>query len=170
MNGAELRLGKSLAAKTIESLGMSLPRAKRADIETLRTQCRDQTGIVDLRIMGQSRKAGESIEPQPWQHVLRPFGNEFDIGKTVGRRKSGARIDDDHFDIRELRHRREGLRNMHGAHDDQPTVGNLHEQKEIAAIDLHSAALAETQPFHQMRRQPVLAGIGRGDKFLLARF
>ncbi len=63
VNDAELRIGKSLAAETIEPLGMGFLRAQRADIEAFRAQRRDQTGIVDLRIMGQSRKAGESVEP-----------------------------------------------------------------------------------------------------------
>ena len=99
---------------------MGLPRAERADIETVARQRVQQRRIVDLRIVGQRDEGGVAVDVERRQRLVRPFGDHLDVGKALGRGKRGARIDDRHVVAEELADRRQRLADMDGADDDEP--------------------------------------------------
>ena len=98
-----------------------------------RCSARTSATIVDLGIMGQQRDRGVAVERRLLQRFVRPFGDERRVGKALGRRKAGARVDDRHGRSRRCR--------AIGASAwlictapiiDEPHRGNLHGE-EIAA-------------------------------------
>lgn len=120
--------------------------------------------IIQLGIVGQGDDGGAAVDRELVQRVVGPFAVHGDAGKARVGRESPARIDHDHVVSRQRRHRRQGLRDVDGADDDDPQrrVERVDEQSGVA--DLHDAAavLAE-EAAHFGQLLPVKAEAAVGD-------
>ena len=115
VNPPDRRLLEPALAQPVDAPGMSLLRAESPDIEALRRQRRIERWIIDLGIMGERDEGGIGVEPDTRQGVIGPFIQQRHIGEALRRGESGTRIDDRAIEPGELRHRREGLADMHRA-------------------------------------------------------
>jgi len=126
VNPSESWLGNPRCAQALQSVGVRFARAERSDIETLRRERRGNARIVDSRLMGEQNHRGVKVGAEARQNLLRPFGDHLAIGEPFERRKGGARIYDDEIEAGELCHRRQSLRDVSRAEDDEANRRHFH--------------------------------------------
>ena len=89
--------------------------------------------------------AVKRIERRLGQRLVRPFGDDWSIGKSIRRREGGARIDDRHVKVRDSRDRRERLRDVHGPDKGEPRRRRLNGEKIFFALMRDGRAFARAQ-------------------------
>ena len=97
--------------------------------------------------MGQQRHGGKSVQAEPRQHVVGPFGEQPRFRKTLGAGKGRARVDDRDVEARCGRHRRERLGNVDGTDQKQADRRHVDGDEQVAALAADDGALAEPQAF-----------------------
>ena len=133
------------AFKPLHPLGMRLPRAKGADVETVTRERMLQCRVVDLRIVRERNKGGVVVDAERRQRDVRPLRNHFDIGKSFDRSKCGARIDDGHVIAEQLPERRQRLADMDRAGYDQPRRRHVDGEENSALRRFFHAAFGHAQ-------------------------
>jgi len=145
VDAGQIGVADALPAKPFEAARMRLPRSERADIEAVARQRVGERGIVDLRVVGERNEGGVTIDIERRQRLVRPFGDDFDIRKALGRGKGGARIDDGHVIAKEPSDRRQRLADMDRAGDDKLRRRHMDGEKHAAFGGLFHAAFAGAQ-------------------------
>ena len=74
---------------------MRFSRTERANIKALGLERANERAVVDLRVVGEQRDRGERVEGRGVERLVWPFGDHRRVGKTLGAREGGARIDHD---------------------------------------------------------------------------
>ncbi len=118
-----------------------------------------QSGVVDLGIMGEGDEGGVAVDAEWGQGGVRPFGDHLHLGKALGAGKGGARVDDRHVIADERRHRRQRLADMHRPGDHQLRRRHEHVEENAAFRRVRHAALAAAQARFQCFAQRI-AGNG----------
>ena len=168
MDAGNIGVADALLLEPVDPPRVRLPRAKSADIETVAGQRVQQRGIVDLRIVGERDKCGVTVDAERRQRLVRPFGDDFDVRKTLGRRKCGARIDDGDVIVQQLCDRCERLADVHGAGDDELRRRHVHSKEHASLRGLLHAAPSAAQALGKLRFERIFANIGGLHQPLLA--
>ncbi len=115
MDPGELFLGDARLGQAILALGMGAPAAQRPDIEDVGPERRLERGIVELGIVGQRHHGRRDVEAHLLEGLVGPVLHDLDAGKAVGRGPGAAWIDDGDVEVEHGGHRRQALRDVHGA-------------------------------------------------------
>jgi hypothetical protein len=117
------------------------------------------------------RKQGNrhiAIKSEPGQRRFGPFGGNWRLGKSLRRRESAARIDDDHLEAGKVRRHGERLRDFRRADREKPHGRSLDIEKQPPAGMLDQGAPPLPQPRFDEVLQRVVGGFARADQSLFA--
>ena len=98
---ARLASSKPASAQPLEAFGVGLPAAEGADVEAVGSEARRASApssILGSWVSATSAVNGSSADLR--QRVVRPLGDERHVGKALGRREGGARVDDGEIEVR----------------------------------------------------------------------
>ena len=168
VDARDIGIAQSGLLQPLHAFGMRLPRAERADIETIARQRMLERRIVDLRIVGERDEGRVAIDVERRQRHVRPFRDHLDVGETLDRGKGGARIDDGHVIAEQLPDRRQRLADMHRAGDHQLRRRHVHGEEDAALRRFLHAAFRHADMIFDEIAQRILGDIRRPDQPLLA--
>ena len=90
--------------------------------------------------MAEHHHRGRCIEADCGERFVRPVRHDPDIAEALLRGEGSARIDDHHVVAKRARHRRQRLRHMHGANDDEARGGSEHVDEHFTIAPRHGDA------------------------------
>ena len=133
MDLCELDLGKAGRTHPFEAPCVGYFGAERADIKAFRAQGRAERWVVDPRLMREQGNRCIAIKSQSRQRDFGPFGGNWRFGKSLRRRESGARIDDDHLEAGKACGHGKRLRDIRRADREKPYGRSLDIEKQPPA-------------------------------------
>ena len=164
----ELGLGKAGRAHPFEAPCAGYFGAERADIKAFRAQGRAERWIVYPRLMREQGDRRIVIDFEPGQRRFGPFGGNWRFGKSLRRRESSARIDDDHLEAGKVRRHGERLRDIRCADREKPHGRSLDIEKQPPAGMLDQGASPLPQSRFDEFVQRIFGHFVRADQSLFA--
>src|SRR5688572_23691164 len=137
----------------VNALGVRTLAAQRAHVEHRTSERGNQRRIVDLRIVRERHHGARRVELDLCKGLIRPGIDQGDSREAIRAREGAPRIDYDHLETRQCRHRREKLADMRGPDHDQARRPRVRANEKILRPGKHAATVGDE---HALRASPLL--------------